>query len=69
MSDYTTWSVEKLMAERDRLAEQRTTIRLQQNAVDSVLQVKQAMEALPEGARRLVKIELGGSVEPQGEVS
>lgn len=58
---------EELAKEADRLAEQRTEVRLAQNAVAQQQQIRAALATLPPETRNIVKITVEGNVVPAGE--
>lgn len=65
LKDLPTADLERL---RDDLAAQRTSIRLQQVAVASELELRAALAAMTPETRRVVELRLGGSIKPEGEV-
>lgn len=58
---------EELAQEADRLAEQRTEIREQQNAVAQEQEIRRALSSLSPETRRIVAIQLEGGLRPEGE--
>lgn len=68
MSDkgYTKWSDEKLQAEADSLAEARTAIRLQQNAVADEIAIRVATKGMSEDTRKRFNLRLGGESTSEG---
>lgn len=65
MIDYTTWSDEDLAVEADRLAEERTRVRLQQNAVSAEADLRRMMKGMSGAAREALTIRLEGGVAPK----
>ena len=60
---------EELQAEADRLAEERTATRLQQNAVQAEIDIRRALSTLNPETRRIVEIKLAGGTVPAGAVA
>lgn len=50
-------SLEELLEERDKLAAQRTELRLRQVAVQEAITMAEALKGLPESLRRRIRIE------------
>jgi hypothetical protein len=51
----------------DQLAAAKRSIRVAQNEVANVAAAREAIDALPDGARRIVAIDVGGAIAPAGE--
>ena len=65
--DLTKFSDKELEAESSRLAEERTKVRLAQNAVADELSARKMLEGLSEGAKRTLQLKLGGEISSAGE--
>lgn len=68
-ADYGSWTLERLEAKAADLAEKRTEIRLEQNAVADAIAIKRAVEGLPESARNALTVRLGGNAGAKGGVA
>ncbi len=66
---YADMTAEELRAERDKLAAERTRIRLAQNEVGALLAAKEAIEGLPPEVQKLITINVGGAIAPEGAVN
>jgi hypothetical protein len=62
----TKMSMEELEAKRDELAKQRTAVREEQVAVQAEIDLRIAMQSMPDSARRVVLERMGGTVESEG---
>jgi len=67
--DLTTLSVEALEGLEADLAAERTAVRIRQNEVAAELAIRRALQSMPEAAREIVRLRLGGSVGVQGKTS
>jgi hypothetical protein len=66
-TDYGTWSDKKLAAEEARLAEERTKVRLAQNAVAAEREIRAALSTLsPNALARLRVVRVGGEIGAEG---
>jgi len=63
-TDYSQMTVDELHAEANRLAEQRTAIRLQQNAIQAELEIRKALEGMSGAAQQALRVRLEGGVKP-----
>lgn len=60
---------EALAAEAARLAALRTEIRLRQNEVQAEIDLRAALASMSGSSQNIIKIRLGGAIEPSGEVT
>lgn len=65
--DYSGWSDEDLAAEQNRLATERTRVRLAQVAVANELEVRAALAGLSVRAAEVFRLRVSGSVGPTGD--
>lgn len=64
--DVKKWTTERLEKRAAELAEKRTEIRLEQNAISDELSIRKALEQLPESARREIYLRLEGKIAMDG---
>lgn len=66
--DLSKWTTERLERRAAELAEKRTEVRLEQNALTDELNIRTAFSQLPESARKAIELRLGGEIPVAGGV-
>lgn len=68
--DVTKMTLEELSAEQARLAEERTAVRLRQNAVTAEIEIRNMLDKTVSGAtREALILRLGGGITPTGDTA
>ena len=67
MADYEHMTTSELEAEQERLADEKRSVRDQQNEVQAELDLRRALESLSGPSRRIVEARMGGAIAPEGE--
>lgn len=66
MADYEHMTTAELAALAESLAEEKRSIRDQQNEVQAELDLRRALETLSGPSRRIIEARMGGAIAPEG---